>query len=198
MNPQINNRRDILLLLLYSPGKTDQPNEPIIGRTRLVKMLFLFREEALPYFRKGTEVSIDEKNFYLFFAWNFGPFSREVYDDLTFFTYHGFIEQKDTEEEALPESAAEWEKWLTMSRPDSSEENLFEYDEQVFSLTDRGVTFTRRLYEQLSAEQKRLLREFKARIVKAPLRALLQYVYKNYESMTIKSKIREEVLGERG
>lgn len=110
----IDNRKDVLLLLLYSPGRTDSPNEPIDGRTRLTKMLFLFKEEAFKAFRAGT--SINEENFYQFFPWNFGPFSRDVYDDLTFFELRGFIEKGESEEETLPEAAAEWDRWLNLSR----------------------------------------------------------------------------------
>ena len=91
MTPKrIDNRRDILLLLLYSPGVQDETNEPIVGRTRLVKMLFLFKTEAFKHFRGGT--ALNESEFYQFFPWNFGPFSSQVYDDLTFFTLRGFIE----------------------------------------------------------------------------------------------------------
>jgi hypothetical protein len=57
MPAKINNRRDVLLLLLYSPGKRGAINEPIVGRTRLVKMLFLFSKEGLPQYRKGTEIN---------------------------------------------------------------------------------------------------------------------------------------------
>ena len=53
----INNRRDILLLLLYSPGQYEEINRPIVGRTKLVKMLFLFLEEALKDFRRGTKIT---------------------------------------------------------------------------------------------------------------------------------------------
>src|ERR1700722_14184229 len=98
---KINNRRDILLLLLYAPGATKQVNEPIVGRTRIVKMLFIFKNEVFPHFKKGTEIS--EENFYEFFAWNFGPFSTQVYDDLTFFGLHGFIESSFSQEEPITE-----------------------------------------------------------------------------------------------
>ena len=112
--PKINNRKDILLLLLYSPGVSDRINEPIIGRTRLVKMLFLFKKEAMQHFSKGTLIS--DENFYQFFPWNFGPFSSQVFDDLTFFLLRGFIEPTtSTDDESLPESAAEWERWLEES-----------------------------------------------------------------------------------
>lgn len=195
MKPRIDNRRDILLLLLYSPGRTEHFNEAITGRTRLMKMLFLFREEALKHFRGG--IQIDSDNFYQFFPWHFGPFSREVYDDLTFFELRGFIEREDSDEDTLPESAAEWELWLAMSRADTGEEPVSEYDEQVFRLTSKGEAFAADLYATLTVEQKRLLREFKARLLKVPLRALLKYVYENYETQTTRSKIKEQVLGRR-
>jgi hypothetical protein len=194
---RIDNRRDILLLLLYSPGTGDVPNEPISGRTRLTKALFLFREEALPHFRKGT--GITEENFYEFFPWNFGPFSRQVYDDLNFFELRGFIEQQTTSEEALPESAAEWEEWLQSPRPDASESGFTEYEEQEFCLTvPRGLNFAQSLFESLTSEQKRLLNEFKARIIRAPLRALLRYVYEKYPKQIVNSEIRDQVLGGKG
>jgi len=188
----INNRRDILLLLLYSPGIHADPNEPIVGRTRLVKMLFLFREEVLPVFRKGTEIS--KQNFYEFFPWNFGPFSRQIYDDLTFFTLRGFIEPADTTEDTLPESAAEWEKWLSSSQTVFSEDELLDYEEQMFRLTRKGVEFTTQLYNSLTGTQRKLLRDFKKRLSLAPLRAILKYVYENYPDQIEKSQIKDVVL----
>ena len=189
----IDNRKDVLLLLLYSPGKTDKPNEPIDGRTRLTKMLFLFKEEALKHFRAGTKITKD--NFYEFFPWNFGPFSRDVYDDLTFFELRGFIKKDESEEETLPEAAAEWDRWLNLSRADSGDDSYSEYDEQEFKLTPKGETFAKGLYDSLSTEQRKLLKTFKAKLVKAPLKAMLQYVYTNYPDQTTKSQIKEQVLG---
>lgn len=193
MAKPIDNRKDILLLLLYSPGMCDEINEPISGRTRLTKLLFLFGREALDHFRSGT--SITHKNFYEFFPWDFGPFSKEVYDDLLFFSLRGFIESDPAGgEDALPEEAAEWEKW-TETNDLASEEGEMEFQEELFRLSEKGVTFTRQLYDQLTDSQKKLLREFKARTSKVNLRALLQYVYTNYPDQVVKSKIRESVLG---
>ncbi len=194
---QINNRRDILLLLLYSPGVREAPNEPISGRTRLTKALFLFKEEVLPHFRRGTAITAE--NFYEFFPWNFGPFSRQVYDDLNFFQLHGFIEEEGTEEETLPESAAEWEEWLRSSAPDSAESAFTEYEEQQFKLSEKGAAFTKaKLYPLLSDDQKRLLREFKARVGAASLRSILRYVYERYPKEIVNSEIRDQVLGSGG
>jgi hypothetical protein len=193
MAKKIDNRKDMMLLLLYSPGRGERPNEPIVGRTRLMKMLFLFKEEATEYF-KG-EVDIPPEEFYKFFPWSFGPFSRDVYDDLTFFILRRFIESSEVEEDALPESAAEWEAWLDGARSDAFEGSISEYKEESFTLTEKGTRFASELYESLSPPQKKLLRNFKKRMAWVPLRALLKYVYENYPEMTDKSTIREQLLG---
>lgn len=193
---RIDNRRDILLLLLYSPGVHDEFNEPIVGRTRIVKMLFLFKAEALQHFRSGTE--INEENFYDFFAWNFGPFSSQVYEDLTFFTLRGFIEAEDTTEETLPESASEWHKWLTSSAPNAEDDSFVSYDEQQFRLTDKGTKFAAQLYDGLSQTQRKLLKQFKERLNRTTLRAILRYVYEKYPDQIERSQIKEQVLGHRG
>lgn len=197
MRRKIDNRKDILLLMLYAPGRSGRLNEPIAGRTRLVKMMFLFKKEALEHFRRGT--AINESNFYSFFPWNFGPFSREVYDDLTFFILRGFIAEQATEEEPLPESQAEWERWLAVSAsgsdPDIGGHGIDEFQEQEFYLTERGEKFAAALHDSLSSRQQTLLKEFKSKLTATPLRAILKYVYEEYEEQTTRSQIKDQVLG---
>lgn len=190
----INNRRDILLLLLYSPGQSEEINQPIAGRTKFVKMLFLFMKEALKAFKRGTEVT--EENFYTFFPWYFGPFSSEIYDDLNFFELRGFIVNKTSDEETTPESAAEWALWLSSSSPDNEEEQYSEYQEEEFTLTPKGCKFVEKnLYPDLTRSQIKLLKEFRSRIEMVPLRAILKYVYEKYPSQTENSQIYEQVTG---
>lgn len=188
---RLDNRKDLLLLLLYSPGKGEAPNEPVVGRTRLVKMLFLFKEEALPHFQQGTRIT--SENFYQFFPWDFGPFSTGVYDDLTFFILHGFIEASESNEAALPESAEEWQEWVSSAGLQEEEDTPLEYREEVFRLTDRGMSFAVKLYGSLSSSQKKTLKEFKKRSSSPPLRALLRYVYRTYPDMASRSTIAEEI-----
>lgn len=189
---KITNRKDILLLLLYSPGSGNLPNEPVCGRTRLVKMLFLFKEELLPHFKKGTEISA--ANFYDFFAWHFGPFSTQVYDDITFFMLRGFIECSTSEEEVLEESAAEWDHWLEQTIGGSEEITIFSAEE-IFTLSKEGTKFAQDLFKSLSGQQAQLLKEFKQRLNKAPIRAILKYVYTKYPNQTERSLIKEDILG---
>lgn len=186
---QITSRRDILLLLLYTPGRDGMPNDPISGRTRLVKMLFLFKQEVLPEFRHGTEIS--EKNFYEFFPWDFGPFSSQVYDDVAFFQLRGFIESSTANEESVPEAVAEWDMWR------ESTEIQYEvdvYEEETFRLSARGVAFAKPMFDQLSGSQRRLIIDFKKKLGDAPLRAILRYVYRTYPDQAEKSKIAADVL----
>ncbi len=191
---RINNRRDILLLLLYSPGISQEPNQPIVGRTRLVKMLYLFKMEALKHFRRGTDIT--EERFYEFFPWNFGPFSSQIYDDLNFFILRGFIDSEAADGDTTPESAAEWEMWLSASLPDSSEDTFSEYDEQQFNLTVDGLDFVEsNLYSDLSSSQKRFLTRFRANLERKPLRSILQYVYERYPDSAVHSTIRKQVVG---
>ena len=155
-------------------------------------MLYLFKKEALKEFNYGT--AINEDNFYQFYPWDFGPFSAQVYDDLAFFILRGFVQSSISEDVSLPESAAEWEKWLDQSGADDAEE-IEEYQEEEFTLTDKGVRFTTPLYKSLSPNQRIHLREFKKRTGAVPLRALLRYVYSKYPEDTSQSKIKDKLLG---
>jgi len=179
-------------LLLYSPGTSNNVNEPISGRTRIIKMLYLFKEEALMLFKSGTKV--DSSNFYEFFPWHFGPFSKQVYDDINFFIMRRFIKETDSTEEVLPESAAEWEHWLSASS--SEDYSIKDYSEETYQLDTRGVEYASNLYGLLSKNQKELLRSFKHKLNEAPLRSILQYVYKTYPDQIDRSIIREEILGD--
>jgi hypothetical protein len=189
----IDNRKDMLLLLLYSPGQTDDFNESVVGRTRLVKMLFLFSKECLKHFKRGTLIT--DKNFYEFFPWSFGPFSKQVYDDILFFLLRGFIERETIDCEVLPEAAAEWEEWMRMSSAEMDESAVSEYDEQAFKLSEKGINFAKDLYANLSREQRITLKTFKAKMNSSPLKAILKYVYETYPDFTVRSQIREQVIG---
>jgi hypothetical protein len=189
---KIDNRRDLLLLLLYSPGSTGQFNEGILGRTRFVKMVFLFKEELWKKFKSNIEIK--DENLYEFFPWNYGPFSMEIYDDITFFILRDFIDVSYPNQESLIESVEEWNFWNKTSGA-REEDDVQEYQEEEFKLTEKGISFTKDLYSELNDVQCKLLFEFKSRIAKIPLRALLRYVYKNYPNQIINSTIKDDIIG---
>lgn len=189
---KVDNRKDILLLFLYSPGKTNNINEPISGRTRLVKSLFLFKEEAIKHFKSNIE--IDKNSFYNFFAWNFGPFSTEIYDDLNFFILNGFIKHNPIESDDMQEASAEMENWMEISGLTLEENDYSDYTDEEFKLTEKGVEFTAPMYNILTENQKQYLKQFKNKMITTPLIAINRYVYNNYPDFTVKSKIIDKVL----
>ena len=75
------NGKDLLLSFLYSPGMGTVKNEKIVGRTKIQKMMFLFEKQIYQdFFSENLQISLPE-----FSPYYFGPFSRELYEDLSFF-----------------------------------------------------------------------------------------------------------------
>lgn len=186
---KINSRKDILLLLFYSPGLTESFNEPIEGKTRLVKMIFIFKMELFNLFKKN--IDLDVEKFYEFISWNYGPFSREIYDDLTFFLLTDFIQAVKSDNDMLPESAAEWDEWFT-SIGFENEDAADIYTETKYQLTTRGVKYAEKIYNSLSETQKKILKSFKAKFLSLPPRAIIKYVYTKYPQFTDKSLIKDK------
>ncbi len=180
------NSKDILLLMLYSPGKTGKENEEIRGRTRIVKMLFIFQKEYMKSFKADK---IDFK------PWNYGPWSEDIYTDIEFLKNLNFIEvgsSSSTDADVVAEEAEEFEKWEGALDMDASATE--EYNQEVFALSDLGKGYvSERLYSDLSADQKKLLLKFKEKYNSLSLYAILQYVYKKYPDMTERSKILDKI-----
>ena len=83
------NGADYLLLLLY----LDNGN-PIRGAVRLMKMMFLFEKEIAPLLKnKG----LDSNKLPEFIAYDFGAFSKDVYEQIDLFKSIEFIIVKNIE-----------------------------------------------------------------------------------------------------
>ncbi len=189
--------RDILLLFLYVPGVTGEENEPISGRTRLMKMMFIFEREVYKKFR--FEKTIEEGDLPDFRPWRYGPFSKDVFDYVEFFKRIGFVEVAETPgDEAAVEDAEEYGQWVDEIALDEETDtaDYSDYTEESFRLTDRGAGYVKEsgLFENLSENQRSALSEYKVRFNGASLYAILQYVYKKYPDMTAKSEITEQIL----
>lgn len=74
---------DALLLMLYLDNQSS-----IDGAIRLTKMMFLFDKEIVPFLNKN---GLDIENLPEFFAYNYGPFSKDVYEQLDLFSSIKFI-----------------------------------------------------------------------------------------------------------
>lgn len=79
---------DLLLLLLYAPGKSNKMNEPVIGMTRLQKELFLIQKLLQD---KGIKYK------YPFMPFNLGPFSKDLCRDIEWLKHENVIKEKIVE-----------------------------------------------------------------------------------------------------
>ena len=186
--------KHILLLLLYSPGQTNEVNETIKGRTRIIKMMFLFKEEIQKDFLKNKNVEI--VTFPEFKAYNYGPFSKEIYDDIEFFINNGFIEDSSSDENTSEFEIDEYEVWIDDFLFDDEKDMILgSYSEEEFKLTDQGCDWIEaNVFCHLSENQKEILKSFKKSINESSLEGILRYVYLNYKEYAEKSKIKEKFL----
>lgn len=188
MGKPVASSKDLLLLLLYARGAKGEIAEPIVGRTRLMKMVFLFDKELRTEFVVGK--AVDASAIPTFEAYDYGPYSAAVFVDLEFFVGLGFIRVTPAGEEVPEEERAEYEHWGAAD--DGGEEGA---GLQQFALSPIGRRFVESgRAGELSPEQQRVLDEFKARCTKTSLQALLRYVYSKYPETTTNSKIRDRVL----
>lgn len=185
--------KDILLLLLYLPGRTGEYNEPIIGRTRITKMMYLFEKELYKNFDNISEDSLPE-----FVAYNYGPFSKDLIDDLRFFKMINFIEDETINEKVSEEEVAEYLHDIEEDYEYPMEINLYDVDSpnQIqYKLTEKGIKFVKdKLEGNFSDTQIQILKLFKNKINSLTLSQLLYYVYNKYPDMTVNSLIKDKYL----
>lgn len=189
------NSKDLLLSFLYSPGISNNYNEPIIGRTKLTKMMYLFEKEIYGSFFKGNiEIVLPE-----FEAYYFGPFSKQLLEDLYFFLSIGMIASKETN---IPLSAADEVEINGVFDDDIDEDwkeasfgNPQKSFEMSYELSQNGQRYVReRVWDAFTSTQKEILKAFKGQINKISLDALLRYVYTKYPDDAKKSLIADKYL----
>jgi uncharacterized protein YwgA len=182
--PGIDNRKDILILLLAMPGRTGSPYEPIAGRTRLMKLLFLLDKDQ--EIRKHIPIA----DYYSFEPYHYGPFSKDVFDDLDFLRNVGIVESA-TEGPGSYALRDETEKLLDeQGVPLESGEVAVGEQEERFMLTNRGRTFYE---EKLSPSLPPSVRDdvvsLKSELGSVPLSSLLRYVYRRFPDSAKNSKL---------
>jgi uncharacterized protein len=168
--------KKFLLLILYAPTRKDNYNEPISGRTRLMKMIFLFDKELRKDFEKDKnfeKIELPE-----FFAWKYGPFSTGVFNDLEFLSNQGYITKTAGEVSPIFPEIEEYKYWIE----DADDFEPIEFSEDKYLLTnDKGIPKAKELWTALTINQIELLVNFKDILNHSSLERILEYVYKKYE-----------------
>jgi hypothetical protein len=186
MNKNELTSKDLLLSLLYCPGMNGEKNEPIIGRTRLTKMIFLFEKELkIDFFENINIQKLD------FEAYNFGPYSKKLFDDLKFFLAIGLVW---TEKTSIPISSAEENEYEFglddgITYEDAEGSDIEDYELKYF-LSVNGIKYIEdNVWKLFSDKQKNSLINFKKKINTISLDSLLRYVYNKYKDYAEKSVI---------
>lgn len=188
--------KDILVMLLAAPGSTRKDYEPIVGRVRLMKMVFLFEEELLREFNQAKDADFKNAGF---IAYLYGPYSPQVYNDLSFLEELDFVSSVPIQWEQQAEyEAKEYDKWLSDSAPleiIAPIESIELRTIYIHQLTKLGIEYYENVIKS-RLDQARLdaLSRFKAWAQSLSVDDLLYYVYTKYPRLTEKSSIRNAVL----
>lgn len=183
---------DYLLLMLYLDDR-----KPIKSAVRLTKMMFLFNKEIAPLLKKkGAE--INEDTLPNFQAYNYGPFSKDVYEQIELFKSIGFVKVRDLN---VSEEMDEVDDWEEKPFIDELTEQSIGYENRrdgkfmQYELLKRGADYVQSKIEpRFIQDQIEVLTDFKNRINQTPIKAILRYVYAKYPDMTKNSLIKDEVL----
>ncbi|NMH70735.1 hypothetical protein HF072_18300 [Bacillus sp. RO3] len=191
---------DYLLLLFYLKGKSSEKAEPIEGRTRITKMMFIFNKEIFKKL-KLNEFSFEE-DLPSFEAYHYGPFSSDVHEQLDLFTNIELLK----EEARNFGKVNEWDYDNELKSLEDMEDNIQEDNNDlledngmtvsVYSLTPMGIEYVENeIIPQLPNRENLIpfLEQFKKQINTTDLNSLLSYVYNKYPEYASKSKIKGKV-----
>lgn len=182
--PKVDNRKDAVLLLLYAPGSSGELCEPIRGRTRFMKLVFLL-QRAYDFAKR---VGIDK--YYQFEPFRYGPFSKDLYDDISFLENLGYIETRMTGDPSIAELSEDQritEEWHI--EDDTGDETEAEFQQEEFRLTEKGRKFAIGLFDSLSHQERQALSETKTQYGALPLASLLRFVYRKYPETASRTEL---------
>jgi len=198
-------KTDILLMLLFADNKA-----PIVGTTRLQKLLFLTEHE--------NKIICEDESFD-FEAYKFGPVSKTLYDDIDFLVNIGFLEktgedssistysldeldnidaknliEKSDEDDDLESEEDDEAKQKEATDAEKVEnEKATEDDLVVYKITDKGIVYLRE-NNLIGSKEATEIDSIKKRYGKKPLIELLRYVYMKYPEYTTDSDIKDQLL----
>jgi uncharacterized protein YwgA len=176
---------DLVLALLYAGGDRKTENEEIIGNTRMDKLMFLLEKETTlrKYIRD-----------FKFDAYNFGPYSSELFDSVQALVNAGLVKaetgtvEKKSESEEYLDEADRYQIEIQMEDNIETQKNPTTY-----SLTPQGGIVASALWHSLSQSEQTELTTIKKRFNSINLRELLRYIYRKYPESANKSLIRDQV-----
>lgn len=172
---------DVILLILEANER--KLNKSIFrGITRLEKLIFLLERE--------TDFS-GVGDLFAFRAYNYGPFSKEVYSAIDFLSGYELIEVTEIPHYSASTGAEEAILNREISGNDyNNDADSSQVKEKAFALTSNGRRLANALRSGLASERQRdphCIDQILTKYGTMPLNLLIKYVYKQYPEMTTKS-----------
>jgi len=225
LQKQISARKLTILLLLAAPDAENKIAKPILGITRMQKLVFLVSDRMGLALKDNTYFAFDFK----YEAEKFGPADLDLYQDLDFLktmrliTSDGNGAQELSSEPSLASILGQPSSKKPIMLPEEKEEKelSFEYlmgvepqelltadidneSESEYAITEKGLTLIQNLRNSSEGRQRELFEALQSACAAVRrefgswiLRRLLKYVYENYSSLTTKSIIRDKIMGTR-
>lgn len=200
---EISVRKLAILAMLAAPDARGAPSAPVVGATRLQKLIFLL-DRSMPKISGDRLIKVD----LAFEPQRFGPADVRIYQDLEFLEALHHIRRTPigpSGERPGPEESTERALSFGYLMGDEEEAGLLaEAEDETFqySITETGLQLLNRLVASTDGRSRKTCDEVlsKAAETKAmygswPLQRLLREVYSRFPEMTTASEIRERVLG---
>ncbi len=203
-------RKFAILALLEGRGGDGSQMIPVVGITRLQKLLFLLSTRLPPRVSADRELRFDLD----YQPQKFGPADFGLYQDLDFLVAIGHVSRAPVSAESgapsgnwrpTVEEATEQRlsfAYLMGDEDEAASLAVAEGEEEQFDLTETGRRLVSTLVDASSPATRPLLEQIRrdANDVRRkfgnwPLERLLRYVYSEFPEMTTASVIKERVLG---
>ncbi|MDO9537922.1 MAG: hypothetical protein Q7J68_06350 [Thermoplasmata archaeon] len=179
----IKSAADLIVLLCYAKGNSGKQNEEIYGITRMEKLMYLLLREG------GFESILSKEINYE--AYDFGPYSSEVYDLLESLKGMAIVEVRKQKITNIKEIVD-----VYYAEAKGQIEEIAEKRMEIYSLTtDRGFRVAKMLLEGTLLGDFQRIEGIKKKYNHISLDDLLRHVYTNYPESAKKSKIIEKILG---
>ena len=174
---------DLLLALLYAPGSSSSFGEPIEGRTRLQKLMFLLQQDV------GPKELISEAQEYGYTPYKMGPYSQRLTQVLEELQSAGIIKAERLEYLLTDDS----DPGLEGADVDPPEAEHKRVESLRYHLSELGEEIAEKIWRGLSEEKREGLSEFKEFFNSLTLRQLLIFTYDRFPRYTSESIIRENL-----
>lgn len=187
----IENSMDLLVVLLYAPGRRQKVAEPIEGITRLQKLMFLLQQGI------GPGELVQDAEAYHFDPYKMGPYAPQIIRDLEELQSAGIVSSQRLEY-LLPDDSdvrttepSECEPPTPWEPPTPRKKRV---ESVRYRLTqDLGMQVGEELWQSLSARQRDELARFKSFFNSLSLRQLLIFTYERFPDYTTESTIKEQL-----